>query len=77
MSFRYLLTEKQNNIAKELYQEIKDLTIIQENKGFLPLLVNINLEEIRCLLLDLSIKTDNIESNIKDIYRKILSTFTQ
>ena len=28
-------------------------------------------------MLDLSIKTDNIESNIKDIYRKILPTFTQ
>ena len=48
MSFRYLLTERQNNIAKELYEEIKDLTTIQENKRFLPLLVNINLEEIRC-----------------------------
>ena len=77
ISFRYLLTEKQNRIAKELFDEIKDLTTIPENKRFLPLLVNINLEEIRCLLLDLSTKVENIEDNIKEIYQLLIPTFTQ
>ena len=77
MSFSYLLTEKQNKIAKELYNEIKALTIIQENQNYLPLLVNINLEEIRSLLLDLSMKVDNIEDNISEIYKLLIPTFTQ
>ena len=80
MSFRYLLTEKQNKIAKEIYNEIKDLTTTQENKEnkkYLPLLVNINLEEIRSLLLDLSMKVDNIENNAKEIYKLLIPTFTQ
>ena len=77
ISFRNLLSEKQNNIAKELFEEIKDLTTIQENKRYLPLLVNINLEEIRCLLLDLLMKRDNIRNNIKEIYGKLIPTFTQ
>ena len=77
MSFRYLLTDRQNNLAKELFEEIKDLTRIKENKKILPLLVNINLEEIRCLLLDLSTKVENIENNIKDIYKLLIPTFTQ
>ena len=77
MSFKYLLNEKQNRIAKELFDEIKDLTTIPDNKKFTPLLVNINLEEIRCLLLDLSYKFDNIENNISEIYKLLIPTFTQ
>ena len=87
MSFKYLLTEKQNHLAKEIFEEIRDLTTIPENKKFLPLLVNINLEEIRCLLLDLSMKFENIDNNILclvfapivivEIFKLLIPTFTQ
>jgi hypothetical protein len=78
MSFRYLLTENQNRLAKEIYNEIKDLTTIPENKKKLPFLVNVNLEEIRCLLLNLSlIHNDEIENHLIDIYKLLIPTFTQ
>ena len=78
MSFRYLLTENQNRLAKDIYNEIKDLTTIPENKKMLPFLVNINIEEIRCLLLDISSKyKDDVESHIIDIYKLLIPTFTQ
>ena len=78
MSFEYLLTENQNLLAKNIYNEIKDLTTIPENKKMLPFLVNINLEEIRCLLLNLSsIFTDDYEKHVKDIYNDLIPTFTQ
>ncbi len=78
MSFRYLLTENQNRLAKEIYNEIKDLTTIPENKKKLPFLVNVNLEEIRCLLLNLSlIYNDEIENHLIDIYKLLIPTFTQ
>ena len=38
ISFQYLLNDEQNRIAEELYEEIKDLTTIPENKGTKPLL---------------------------------------
>ena len=80
MSFRYLLTEKQNHIADELYQEILDLTTIpidKEKIKYKPMLVNINEEEIRCLILDLSTKVDNVENNLEQIYKILIPTFTQ
>ena len=78
MSFRYLLTENQNRLAKEIYNEIKDLTTIPENKKMLPFLVNINIEEIRCLLLYLtSIYNEDVENHIIDIYKLLIPTFTQ
>ena len=78
MSFRYLLTENQNRLAKDIYNEIKDLTTIPENKKMLPFLVNINIEEIRCLLLYLtSIYNEDIENHIIDIYKILIPTFTQ
>ena len=80
ISFKYLLTEKQNDIARELLKEIKDLTTIpneKEKEKIHPLLVNINIEEIRCLILDLSQKYDNIEDNIDKIYKLLIPTFTQ
>ena len=78
MSFRYLLTENQNRLAKDIYNEIKDLTTIPENKKMLPFLVNINIEEIRCLLLDISSKyKDDVENHIIDIYKLLIPTFTQ
>ena len=81
MSFRYLLTENQNRIAKEIYNEIKELTTIPENKKMLPLLVNINREEIRSLLLNLATKyedkNDNYENHIEEIYKLLIPTFTQ
>ena len=78
MSFRYLLTENQNRLAKEIYNEIKDLTTIPENKNKLPFLININLEEIRCLLLYLSlIYNDEVENHLIEIYKLLIHTFTQ
>ena len=80
MSFRYLLTEKQNHIADELYQEIIDLTTIPNEKEkikYKPMLVNINEEEIRALILDLSMKIDDIEKKIEQIYKVLIPTFTQ
>jgi len=78
MSFRYLLTENQNRLAKDIYNEIKDLTTIPENKKMLPFLVNINIEEIRCLLLYLtSIYNEDMENHIIDIYKLLIPTFTQ
>jgi len=81
MSFRYLLTENQNRIAKEIYNEIKELTTIPENKKMLPFLVNINREEIRSLLLNLATKyedkNDNYENHIEEIYKLLIPTFTQ
>ena len=78
MSFRYLLTENQNRLAKEIYNEIKDLTTIPENKKKLPFLVNINIEEIRCLLLYLSsVYEDDVENHIIEIYKLLVPTFTQ
>ena len=74
MSFEYLLTEKQNKLAKEIYNEIKNLTSIPENKEMLPFLVNINLEEIRCLLLEYK---DAEKILIEKIFKKIIPTFTQ
>ena len=77
MSFRYLLSEKQIIIAKELYEEIKELTTLPENKGISPLLVNINNEEINCLVFELSMRVDDIEKNLNQIYKLIIPTFTQ
>ena len=78
MSFSYLLTEQQNILAKNIYNEIKDLAIIPENKDLLPLYVNINLEEIRSILLNIaSIHDDNIENHINDILKLLVPTFTQ
>ena len=77
MSFRYLLTENQNRFAKDIYNEIKDLTTIPENKKMLPFLVNINIEEIRCLLLNISSNYEDVENHIIDIYKLLIPTFTQ
>ena len=78
MSFEYLLTERQNYLAKEICKEIKDLTSIQENKDILPFLVNINIEEIRCLILKLaSNNEDDLENHINEIYGLLIPTFTQ
>ena len=77
MSFRYLLTENQNRLAKDIYNEIKDLTTIPENKKMLPFLVNINIEEIRCLLLNISSNYEDVENHIIDIYKLLIPTFTQ
>ena len=78
MSFRYLLTEKQNHLAKEIYNEIRDLTTIPENKKMLSFLVNVNIEEIRCLLLYLtSIYGEDVENHLIEIYKLIIPTFTQ
>ena len=78
MSFRYLLTENQNRLAKEIYNEIKDLTSIPENKKKLPFLVNINIEEIRCLLLYISsVYNDEVENHIIELYKLLVPTFTQ
>ena len=77
MSFNFLLTEKQKKIAKELYEEIKEITTLPENKTISPLLVNINIEEIRCLIFELSMKVDDLEKNLIQIYKLIIPTFTQ
>ena len=77
ISFQYLLNDEQNRIAEELYEEIKDLTTIPENKGTKPLLVNINIEEIRSLILELSTKEENIEKNINLVYKVLIPTFSQ
>ena len=78
MSFRYLLTENQNRLAKDIYYEIRDLTTIPEKRKILPFLVNINIEEIRCLILYLtSIYDEDIENHINDIYKLLIPTFTQ
>ena len=82
MSFEYLLNEHQKQIAKELYEEIIELTSIQDNNEDngnkkSPLLVNINEEEINYLVLDLSKKYKNLESNISSIYELLIPTFTQ
>jgi hypothetical protein len=78
MSFRYLLTENQNRLARDIYYEIRDLTTIPENRKMLPFLVNINIEEIRCLILYLtSIYNEDIENHINDIYKLLIPTFTQ
>ena len=77
MSFTYLLTESQNNLAKEIYEEIKDLTTIPENKEMLPFLVNINIEEIRCLLLYYASIFPDYQDHVKDIYKLLIPTFTQ
>ena len=78
MSFSYLLTENQNRLAKEIYNEIKDLTTIPENKKMLPFLVNINIEEIRCLILYLSsVYEDEVENHVSEIYKLLIPTFTQ
>ena len=74
MSFEYLLKENQNKIAEEIYYEIKYLTSIPEKK-ISPFLMNINKEEIRCLLL----KYNNYDEKyiIEKIFEKIIPTFTQ
>ena len=78
MSFGYLLTEQQNILAKSIYNEFKDLAIIPENKDLLPLYVNINIEEIRCILLNIaSLNDDNIENHINDMLTLLVPTFTQ
>ena len=79
MSFNYLLNEKQKLISKELYEEIIELTSLSENKKNSPLLVNINIEEIRCLIFELSqrVNGDELEKNIAQIYKLIIPTFTQ
>ena len=78
VSFTYLLTENQNNLANELYNEIKELTVIPEINNMLPFLVNINIEEIRSLILDLSSKyNDNIETHLSEIYELLIPTFSQ
>ena len=77
ISFQYLLNDEQNRIAEELYEEIKDLTTIPEIKGIKPLLVNINVEEIRSLILELSTKEENIEKNINLVYKVLIPTFSQ
>ena len=77
ISFQYILTEKENQIAKELFEEIKDLTTIPENKSYKPILVNINIEEIRCLIYALSKKEKDIEKKIKEIYKLLIPTFSQ
>ena len=78
MSFGYLLTDQQNTLSKKLYNEIIDLTTIPENKDLIPLLVNINIEEIGCLLLDIISKyDDNIDNHLNEIFKSIIPTFTQ
>ena len=79
ISFNYLLNEKQKLISKELYDEIVELTSLSENKKSFSLLVNINIEEIRCLIFELSqrINIDELEKNIVQIYKLIIHTFTQ
>ena len=71
------MKQNENKIAKELFEEIKDLTSIPENKKSPPLLVNINIEEIRCLILDLSIKEKDIEKNLVQVYKLLIPTFSQ
>ena len=73
LSFRDILTDSQNYLAQEIYQEIINLTsnFHDENKSSL---ININIEEIRCLLLNLS---SNFEGYAKEIYKLLIPTFTQ
>ena len=80
ISFGNLLTKKQNKIAKELYEELLDVTNNLEkkkNKKNIPFLININLEEIKCLLLDLSMRNSKIENNLENIYELLVPTFSQ
>ncbi len=77
ISFQYLLNDEQNRIAVELFEEIKELTTIPETKGIKPLLVNINIEEIRSLILEISLKEENIEKNINLVYKLLIPTFSQ
>ena len=77
ISFKYILTEKQNHIAEELFEEIRDLTTIPENKNYPPLLVNINIEEIRCLLLELSMAGKDIDNKLNQVYKLLIPTFSQ
>ena len=77
ISFQYLLNDEENHIAEELYEEIKDLTTIPESKVTKPLLVNINIEEIRSLILELSTKEEDIEKNINLVYKVLIPTFSQ
>ena len=78
MSFRYLLTEQQNILSKNIFNEIINLTSIPEDKDLIPLLVNINIEEIRCLLLDIITKyDDNIDNHFDEIFKLLIPTFTE
>ena len=80
MSSSYLMTEKQNELAKEIYREIEDLTSIPENKQMIHLLININLEEIKCLLINITSKyKDDVDlnKNIIEIYKLLVPNFTQ
>ena len=77
ISFQYLLNEKQNLLANEIYEEIKELTTIHEDKGYGTLLININIEEIRCLILELSMREGGLEQNIDKITDYIIPIFSQ
>ena len=76
ISFKFLLSDKQNLISEEIFEEIKDITKIPENKNK-PLLININIEEIRCLILKLSRNNVDFEKNLRKIYEYLIPTFSQ
>ena len=76
ISFKYLLNEYQNGLSNNLYQELVEMTsLLQKDKS--PLLLNINKEEIRCLLLDLSLKNVPNNENINLLSEKIAPLFSQ
>ena len=79
MSFKNILTEKQNLFANEIYEQIKEITSFHNNNNntISPLLVNVNLEEIRCLILESSYKNENNEESINSILKSIVPTFSQ
>ena len=73
ISFESLLSEKLNILANEIYLKIKQISI-NNNNSFL---INIDIEEIRCLLLNLSLKYNDIENHLIEIYELIIPTFTR
>ena len=83
LSFQYLLTKNQNNLAKIIYKKIQYLTTIPENKNKNSILFysNINIDQIRCLLLKMIYKYDgnigNIENHMNEIIKILIPNFTQ
>ena len=83
LSFQYLLTKNQNNLAKIIYKKIQYLTTIpgNKNKNSIPFYSNINIEQIRCLLLKMIYKYDgnigNIENHMNEIIKILIPNFTQ
>ena len=76
ISFKYLLNEYQNGLSHNIYKELIEMTsLLQKDKS--PLLLNINKEEIRCLILDLSLKNVPNNENINLLSEKIAPLFSQ